>query len=292
MAKYPTITDFMDQFPNDDACIEYLMRHRYGEVLDCPKCGKHGKFHRIKRHPAYECAWCGFEIYPMKGTIFAKSHVPLQKWFYALYLFTTTRHGVPAKEMQRQLGVSYPTALRMTHALRVFMGDVDGDPGLGGTVEADETYVGGKPRYRQRGKGGSNAFYRRRKVTVFGMAERGGDVMTRVVPDAKRKTLIPIIAANVHLGSTISTDEWHPYKSLPSEGYGHLIVQHKKGEYVRGEAHTNTLDGFWSMLKRGIRGTHVHVSRKHLQKYLGEFEFRYNLRKSPELMFDRLLASL
>ena len=289
MAKTPTIQGFFKQFPDDDACLDYLMKLRHGESLDCPKCGKHGKFHRIRRHPAYECAWCGFEIFPMVGTPFAKSHTPLAKWFYAMYLFTTTRHGVPAKELQRQLSVTYKTAWRMGHEIRKFMAKVDGDDGLSGTVEADETYIRGKPR--KHGKRGEFK-YREIKTTVFGMVERGGDVITRVVPNAQRKTLIPEIVANVEKGSTISTDEWHPYKSLPKEGYRHLIVKHKEREYVRGIAHTNTLDGFWSMLKRGIRGTHVHVSRKHLQKYLGEFEFRYNLRKTPELMFDRLLQSL
>src|SRR3990167_5379204 len=146
MAKGPTINEFMAQFPDDDSCLDYLMRLRHGDKIECPKCGKTGKFHRIRRHPAYECAWCGFEIFPMVGTIFHRSHTPLQKWFYAMYLFTTSRHGVPAKELQRQLGVSYPTALRMGHEIRKHMGKVDGDDGLSGIVEADETYIGGKPR--------------------------------------------------------------------------------------------------------------------------------------------------
>jgi transposase len=123
------------------------------------------------------------------------------------------------------------------------------------------------------------------------MIERGGDVMTKVVKRATRKALIGHIKANVAKGSTVATDEYRPYLSLPAEGYRHLMVKHREHEYVNGEAHTNTLDGFWSMLKRAIRGTHVHVSRKHLPKYLGEFEYRYNMRKQPELMFNRLLGS-
>jgi len=289
MTKHPTVIDFMKQFSDDDACLDYLMHQRHGESLDCPKCGKHSKFSRIRKEPAYQCQWCGHHIHPMVGTPFHRSHVPLQKWFYAMYLFCTTRHGVPAKELQRQLGVSYPTAFRMAHKIRDYMGAVDGDPPLSGHVEADETYIGGKPR--NRGKQGDYN-YRVEKTTVFGMLERGGDVITRIVPDAKRATLVPEIVANVHNGSTISTDEWHPYKSLPGEGYRHLIVKHREGQYVDGEAHTNTLDGFWSIIKRSIQGTHVHVSRKHMAKYLGEFEFRYNLRKRPDLMFPRLLASL
>ena len=224
----------------------------------------------------------------MAGTPFARSSTPLQKWFYAMYLFTTSRHGVSGKELQRQLGVTYKTAWRMGHKIRKYMGRVDGDPPLSGHIETDETYVGGKPR--KHGKRGEFK-YRTIKTTVFGMIERDGDVITRVVPNARRKTLIPHIVANVEKGSTVSTDEWHPYKALPSQGYKHLIVKHKIREYVNGEAHTNTLDGFWSILKRSIQGTHVHVSRKHMSKYLVEFEYRYNMRKSPEAMFARLLLS-
>ena len=284
----PTITEFFAKFPTDDACLDYLMQQRHGAALDCPKCGKHGKFHRIKRHPAFECAWCGYEIYPMVGTIFARSHVPLQKWFYAMYLFTTSRHGVPAKELQRQLGVSYPTAHRMGHQIRKHMAAVDGDDGLSGMVEVDEAYIGGKPRQ----KGRKDAYeYRKRKTTIFGMMQRNGDVITRVVPDAKRKTLMPIVDQFVAKRSTISTDEWHAYKALSMAGYYHMFVSHQTGEYVNGDAHTNTIEGFWSIIKRSIRGTHVHVSKKWMQSYLGEFEFRYNLRKAPHLMFARLLAA-
>ena len=204
MAKAPTVQGFFKQFPDDDACLEYLMQLRHGERLDCPKCGKHGKFHRIRRHPAYECAWCGFEIFPMVGTMFAKSHVPLQKWFYAMYLFTTTRHGVPAKELQRQLGVSYPTALRMSHKIRVHMGTVDGEPSLTGHVEVDETYVGGKRSGGKRGRGAPG------KSIVFGILERDGELYTKVVPNIRAKTLIPEITRQVPRVQTHSnpiTDE-------------------------------------------------------------------------------------
>jgi len=287
MPKMPTVQDFFRNFPDDDTCLEHLFKIRFGDEATCPKCGEIGKFRRLRKMPAYTCN-CGHHIHPMVGTPFHKSRTPLQKWFYAMYLFTSSRHGVSAKELQRQLGVTYKTAWRIGHEIRKYMAKVDGDPPLGGHVEADETYIGGKPR--NRGKQGDYN-YRIEKTTVFGMLERGGDVITRVVPDAKRDTLIPEIVSNVEIGSVVSTDEWHPYKSLPSEGYGHLIVKHREGQYVDGEAHTNTLDGFWSIIKRSIRGTHVHVSRKHMAKYLGEFEFRYNLRKAPELMFDRLLAA-
>ena len=284
--KTVTVQQFFKQFPDDNACLEFLMRKHYGESLDCPKCSKHGNFHRIKRHPAYKCGWCGYEIYPMKGTIFDKSHTPLQKWFYALYLFTTTRHGVPAKELQRQLGVSYPTALRMAHILREHMAETDGEWPLDGDVEVDETYVGGKRSDGKRGRGAPG------KTVVMGMLERGGDVMAKVVPDVKKHTLQPIVTENVEQGSTVHTDELRSYNGLSKAGYQHRTVNHGIGQYVDKGSHVNGIEGFWSRLKLSIRGTHVHVSGKHLEKYLKEFEFRYNYRKNPELMFPTLLRSL
>ncbi len=283
--KTLTVQEFFKRYPDDDTCLEYLMRKRHGAVLDCPKCGKQGKFHRTKRHPAYECAWCGYEIYPMVGTIFHKSHTPLQKWFYALYLFTTTRHGVPAKELQRQLGVSYPTALRMTHEIRKHMAKVDGETPLAGDIEADETYVGGKAKGKGRG-------YKGNKAIVFGMLERDGDVMTKVVPNVRKRTLQPIIAENVEPGGTVHTDELRSYSGLEQAGYTHKTVNHGAGEYVDGSSHVNGIEGYWARLKLSIRGTHVHVSKQHLENYVKEFEYRYNRRKRPDLMFEELLTNL
>ena len=286
MANTPTIQDFFKQFPDDDACLDYLMKLRFGETLECPKCHRDGRFTRIRKMPAYSCPWCGHHIHPMVGTPFHRSHVPLQKWFYAMYLFTTTRHGVPAKELQRQLGVSYPTALRMGHKIREYMSLVDGEPPLTGHVEADETYVGG----RRPGKPGRGAAG---KSIVFGILERnGGEMYSAVVADASRKSLIPHITRHVPKGTRISTDEWAPYRVLAALGYSHDTVDHSAKQWVRGDSHVNTLEAFWSMLKRSIRGTHIHVSRHHLPKYLGEFEFRYHLRKRPDQMVPRLLASL
>ncbi len=285
MFNGPTIQDFFKQFPTDDACLDYLMQLRHGETIDCPKCGKHGKFARIKKEKAYSCPWCGHHIHPMVGTPFHKSHTPLQKWFYAMYLFTTTRHGVPAKELQRQLGVSYPTAFRMAHLIRDYMGKVDGEPPLTGHVEVDETYVGGK-RAGKRGRGAAG------KTVVFGILEREGEIYTSVVRNASGKSLIPHIEAQVPKGTRISSDEWLPYRVLTGLGYEHTTVDHGCRQWADGDTHVNTLEAFWSMLKRSIRGTHIHVSRQHLPKYLGEFEFRYNRRKRPETMFADLVASL
>ena len=280
-----TVTEFFRQFPTDDACLEHLWQTRFGDEVECPKCGKVGKFYRLRKEPAYSCPRCGHHIHPMVGTPFAKSRTPLQKWFYAMYLFTTTRHGVAAKELQRQLGVTYKTAWRMGHEIRKYMAEVDGETPLGGAVEADETYVGGKRSGGKRGRGAPN------KTIVFGMLERGGDIMANVVPNVRKRTLQPIITENVEPGTTVHTDELGSYRGIDRAGYRHETVNHGLGEYVSGDSHVNGLEGFWARLKLSIHGTHVHVSRKHLPKYVKEFEYRHNMRKNPDRMFDRLLAA-
>ncbi len=286
MAKTLSINDFLKLFPDDVACLDHLFRVRHGDDPICPKCGKRG-FHKLAKHPAYSCEWCGHHIHPMAGTFLERSHVSLQKWFYAMYLFCTTRHGVAARELQRQLGVTLKTAWRIGHEIRKHMAEVDGDPPLTDHVEIDETYIGGrKPKIKGfTGRGAKG------KTVVMGILERGGEVFTKVVPTAGRKSLIPPIIERLRPGTRISTDEWGAYRILKQLGYDHETVNHSADEWVRGATHVNSIEGFWSQLKRSIRGTHVHVSRKHLPKYLGEFEFRYNMRKSPALMFPRLLLS-
>ena len=280
-----TFYEFQRQFPDDEACLRHIMVRRYGGTeIDCPKCGQHAKFYRLTRDRAYLCQYCKHHIYPCAGTFMHRTHLPLHKWFYAMFLFTMTRHGVSAKELQRQLDVSYPTAWRMGHLIRKHMADADGEWPLGGAVEADETYVGGKRSGGKRGRGAPN------KTIVFGMLERGGDIMANVVPNVRKLTLQPIIAENVEPGSTVHTDELSSYSGIDQAGYRHETVNHGLGEYVSGDSHVNAVEGFWARLKLSIRGTHVHVSRKHLQKYVKEFEFRYNRRKRPGTMFGDLVA--
>ena len=280
-----TIVEFMSRFPTDDVCLEHLMDVRFGLSGLCTKCDREGKFHRIKKRPVYECQWCGHQISPMAGTPFAKSRTSLQKWFYAMYLFTTSRHGVPAKELQRQLGVTYKCAWRMGHEIRKYMAKVDGDNGLSGHVEIDEAYIGGRGKNTGRPGKGS------KKTAVLGMVQRDGDLITEVIPDTKGKTILPLVCMNIEQGTIISTDEMRAYKRLPKLGYKHGYVQHGIEQWTKGIHHTNTIEGFWSRLKSSIRGTHIHVSRKYLPNYLGEFEYRYNMRKSPKWMFERLLGA-
>ncbi|MDE0149041.1 MAG: IS1595 family transposase [Rhodospirillaceae bacterium] len=281
---------FQKQFPDDEACLRHIMKVRYGgTVLDCPKCGKQGKFYRMTKERGYVCEHCGHHLHPTVGTPMERTHLPLHKWFYAMFLFTTSRHGVSAKELQRQLDISYKSAWRMGHVIRQYMAKVDGDGTLDGIVELDEAYIGGRAvGGKKKGLTGRGT----KKAIVFGMLEREGEVITRVVEAAGRRDLFPHVRAHVAPGSHISTDEWMPYRALPKMGYSHGTVEHRSKEYVRGIDHVNNLEAFWLILKRSIRGTHVWVSKKHLSKYLGEFEFRYNRRKRPASMFAELVASL
>jgi transposase len=283
MSKITTVKQFMEQFPDDDACLAHLMETRFGMEIDCPKCSKRSKFHRIRSEKAFGCQWCGHHVHPMVGTPFYRSHTPLHSWYYVMYLFSVTRHGVSGKEIQRQLGCSYETAWRMGHEIRKYMGKIDGQGPLDGDVEADEAYLGGKRAGKQgRGAGG--------KAIVFAMQDRDGELISKVVPDAKGETLKREIEAHVVKGSTIHTDEWRAYHGLDERGYKHSKVRHGKGEYARDGSHVNTVEAFFGILKRSIRSTHIAVSPKHLPKYLAEFEFRQNLRHAPHLMFLRMLA--
>jgi transposase-like protein len=286
-SKPMPITEFMALFPDDDACLEHLFKARFGADHECSRCGESGKWKKLAKMPAYTCQ-CGNHVHPMVGTPFHKSHTPLQKWFYAMYLFTTTRHGVPAKELQRQLSVNYKTAWRMGHEIRKYLALVDGDPPLDGHVEIDEAFIGGK----RKGKGRGQGSYAKNKDIVLGMVQRGGDVITRVIPNTQGTSIIPTVIQKVNPLATISTDEAPVYAKLKALGYRHDAVSHRQNEYVRGPVHTNMIEAFWSILKRSIKGTHVHVSTQHLPKYLGEFEFRWNLRHDPAAMFPLLLKRL
>ena len=279
-----TITDFRKMFPDNDACLEAIMHIRYGKLKHCPNCKKETKFHRVKKRTCYECQWCGYQIYPMKGTIFEKSVTPLSLWFYAIYLMTATRSGVSAKELQRQLGVTYKTAWRIAHQIRSLMGS-DFNSKLSGKVEIDDTYVGGKGK----GKRGRGADI---KTPVLGILERKGDVKGHVIRDVKKKTVMPLIKADVLPGSHVNTDEYQSYRSLEKEGYFHDYVRHVADEYVKGDCHIQSIEGFWSRLKNSISGTHIWVSGKYLQNYVNEFAFRYNQRENGNLMFFALLDCL
>jgi transposase-like protein len=286
MSKY-TFKQFQAEYPDDDACLRKIMEMRYGGTeFVCPGCGVDTKFHRIKKRRAFACQDCGHHIYPCVSTPFEKSRTPLTDWFFAMYLMTSTRHGVAAKELERQIGCTYKTAWRMAHELRKLMAQSDDHEPMSGHIEADETYVGGRQ------KGGSRGRSTKSKTVVFALVQRDGIVRAGPVPDATQFTLEPLILTNVQRGSIISTDQYGAYNDLKNSGYRHGTVNHSKKEYVRGIHHVNTLESFFAQLKRSIRGTHIHVSAKHMWKYVSEFSYRYNMRKEPESMFNRLIWGL
>jgi transposase len=286
--KAPTLRQFQARFPTEDACLDHLMRTRFGARHACEKCGKDAKFYRVKARRSYACEWCGYQVYPTAGTPFDRTRTSLRDWFQVMFLFTTTRNGVAAKEVERQIGVTYKTAWRMCHEIRKYMMLVDGDEPMGGPdkhVEIDEAFLGGKVSRKV-----VNPLAN--KDTVFGMMERGGDIVTVVVPDRRENTLTPIIRQFVKQDTTVHTDDWGSYRNLGLEGYDHQRVNHSGGEYVsKSGASVNGIESFWAQLKRGINGTHIHVSQKHLPKYLAEFEFRYNRRHRPFSMMDELLCA-
>ncbi len=273
--------DFIKEYPTDETCLDKIMEMKYGSSTHCSACGTATKYHRITKRRAYACQNCGHHIYPCVGTPFEKSRTSLQKWFFAMYLFTASKNGVSAKELERQLGVTYKTAWRMAHELRKLMANADDNGPLSGHVEIDETYIGG---YKRGGQGGQG------KAIVFGMVERGGSVRAGPIPHTRAKIVQPIIARNVQRGTMISTDEHRAYTTLKKYGYIHGTVRHELKEYVSGIHHTNSIEGYWSQLKRSIRGTHVHVSPKHLWKYVSEFSYRYNMREEDTATIFHVLV--
>jgi transposase len=289
-----TIFDFQERFPDDAACMDALVGMLYPDGIHCPKCGKVTKHHRLTKRAAYACQFCGRHEYPMKGTIFEGSSTSLKLWFYAMYLMASTRCGISAKQLERELGVSYPTAHRMFKKIRSLLDQ--GDPLLGGNVEMDEAYVGGMNKWKHASKRGHQTAFSA-KTPVFGMAQRGengshGKVIAKVVDAASTVSIMPHIKTRVLPESMIFTDEGNVYQGLRTEGYQHQRVNHSASVYVDGTAHVNTIEGFWSLLKSGIRGTYHSVSAKYLQAYCDEYAFRYNNRDHPEGMFDAFLGRI
>ena len=298
-ASESTLTwfDFERLFPDDAACLDFLVHELYpnGHVhlIPCPKCGKETKHHRVKARPAYACQFCGHHEYPMKGTIFEGSATSLRLWFFAMYTMASTRCGVSAKQLERELGVTYKTAWRMFNKIRSIM-DQDDDP-LAGTVEVDEAYIGGKSKWASKGlPTGKDA---PKKSMVVGMAQRRPGTTARLAvtvadPDTDGRTLAGRVADKVLPASAVYTDEYVAYWSLGRKGYEHHRVNHQQHVYVSGNVHTNTIEGFWSLLKRGISGVYHGVSTKHLQAYVDEYVFRYNHRDVPGGMFSALLGRI
>ena len=306
---------FQPRFQNEDAAREHLEALHWPEGPFCPHCGSvkatrlpPQKGRKTKAHPegairkgVVQCNDCRQQYTVTVGTVFESSKVPLHKWLYVNHVLCSSKKGTSAHQIARNIGVSYKTAWFMMHRIREAMKETHGGPmgGYGETIEADETFVGGKVKNR------SNKQRRVRqgekflgpvhgKQPVVSLVERGGKVRSFHVANVTGETLRAILVTNADRGSWLMTDEHSGYINVGREFTGHGVVAHSKGEYGRGPFHTNTIEGFFSLLKRGIIGTYHHVSEQHLARYCAEFDFRYNTRKldDAERADENLLGAI
>jgi transposase len=290
--KKLTIAEFNKRFPDSDACLEHIFKIGYSNCSQCPECKKAFNYTRVKDRKAYQCSNCSNQIYPTAGTVFHQSTTPLNYWFTAIYMFTTTRNGVSAKELERQLSVCYKTALRMAHQIKKLMIDTTSDK-LTGEIMIDETYLGmlGKNMHNdvkktKQIKTGSGS-----KIGVMGMIAKNGRIITKVLGEETSdvQSYHSILKENIDPASIVVTDAFPAYQNIGSSFESHIVVDHNKKEYVKNGHSTNRVENYWSTLKRMIKGTHIHVSKKHLSKYVAENSFRYMNRTQPEKMFDLIL---
>lgn len=286
-----SLFDFFKQFPDEQTCIDFLEKqlHPESEIVS-PLTG--GKAYRLKRPGYFKCKDTKKQFSIRYGTIFEESRLPLQKWFLAIFVIHSLKKGISSVQLAKYLDVTQKTAWFMLHRVRYAVEHGTFQRPLEGTVEIDEHYSGGSKRGGKRGRGAEN------KTPVFGMVERdGGEIRCEAVPNVKSATLTPIIRENVDIDARVMTDEFAVYNSLPRHGYSREVVNHGRKEYVRGSVHTNTIEGFWSHFKAGIKAIQIHVSPKHLNRYCKEYELRYNHRKISdferfEAWFDRCSARL
>jgi len=287
---FKTILDLINTFPNEESCIEHLTSLRWEDGIVTSPFDASSKVYACKGN-RYRCKNTSKYFNVKTGTLFDNTKVKLQKWFLAIWLITSHKKGISSVQLSKDIGVTQKTAWFMLHRIRNCFG-FDNDNDLTGVVEVDETYVGGKNKNRHNSKKVKNSQGRstKDKAPVFGAVERGGKLNAKHVSDVGMRTLTNEIVATV-ADATIYSDEWLGYKSL-KRIYDHKHVKHGNGEYVNGKIHTNTIEGFWSQLKRGIFGIYHFTSVKHLQNYVDEFVFRYNTRKGNEVdRFNLLLKN-
>ncbi len=286
------LVKLIEEFGSEDECREYLAELRWPNGVRCPRCDS-AQIARLRKRDQYECgnAECGYRFSVTSGTIFHDSHLPLWKWFLATYLICEAKKGVSANQLKRTLNVAYKTAWYLCHRIREAMKD-EGSDLLTGVVEADETYVGGKPRNRHHGPRAKQRAAQERldnKTVVLGAVERGGKVRLRVAPNATRESvhgfLDDVVADEAE---AIYTDSHHSYRGIGDHDTVHAWVDHSREEWVNGQVHTNTVESVWSLFDRSVIGSYHKLSKKHLPRYLDEAAFRWNNRENPYLFRDTL----
>jgi transposase len=284
MQRY-TLKDMQREFPDDETCLDWLFNYRWPQGITCKNCGViNAKHHYIASRKSYSCQECGHHVHPTAGTIFHKSSTPLTLWFYAIYLMAQTRTGISAKQLERELGVTYKTAWRMFTLIRSRLEDGgDAFGSNGGDVEIDETYIGGV-RKGKRGRGAAG------KTPVVGAVERKGRVKAQVTPNVQSQTVLPFIEETIDTNATVHTDELNVYNKLGEKGYTHERIAHNEGVFVIGNVHTQTIEGFWAQIKNAVRGVHHGVDSRYLQFYVNEYAFRYNHRNDATPMFQTILG--
>ncbi len=279
------LIELTERIDNEERARGFLEEMRWPNGVCCPRCG-HEHISRLKDYKKFECAACEYQFSVTSGTFMHKTRVALRKWLFAVYLISESKKGISAKQIERTLGVSYPTAWFMMHRIREAMKpDVD-EAGLFGTLEMDETYVGG----RERGIGPGRPGKRSKKTAVLGIIERSGRVRCKAVPNVSMAEIMDFAESAIDRGAVdiIYTDQLRSYRIFDGI-FEHESINHNLC-YIDGEIHTNGIEGFWSLLKRGVNGTFHHISRKHIGRYLNEFMWRFNNRTN-ERIFETLLGN-
>lgn len=265
---------FFQQFPNEQSCRDYLETMRWNGVTVCPHC-KSVRIWRFTNGKLWKCSSCKKQFTVRVGTIFSDSKLPLQKWFLAIYLATSLKKGISSMQLAKYLDITQKTAWFVLHRIRYAMGIVGDKSGLEDEVEADENYFGESTRNNSKKFGEAS----KEKAAVFGMVQRKGSVILKYVETFGKAALLEHINKHIKRGSRIITDENPSFIGLKREEFQHDIINHKR-HYGIGDIHTNSIEGMWSQMKRGIYGIYHHVSKKHLQQYCEEFSFRHNTRKN------------